>query len=167
MKTQLLVPNFISSMRVVTLPLFLALFSLQNIAACLILLAVSAATDFFDGYYARKLAATSKFGTYFDAATDFALTAGIFSLFTVNGIYPVWMVILMAASFGQFIITSMLGKQLYDPVGKYIGSALYIGIVLTVLFPVQAVFDFVQYAFLGFFLVSIASRIWSFTKKGA
>ncbi len=73
----------------------------------------------------------------------------------------------MVISFTQFIITSMLGQKLYDPVGKYIGSALYIGIVLTVLFPVQAVFNFVQYAFSGFFLVSIASRIWSIAKKPA
>jgi hypothetical protein len=50
-------------------------------------------------------------------------------------------------------------------VGRYIGSTLYIGIALTLLWPIQATFFFVQYAFVGFFIVSIASRIVSLTKK--
>jgi len=165
MKPQLLIPNFISSMRVATLPLFIALFSFENAAVCLALLVFSAATDYFDGYYARKMAATSKFGAYFDAATDFALTAGIFALFTLNGIYPIWLVILIAAHFAQFIVTSFFSKKLYDPIGRYMGSALYIGMALTLLLPTQATYLFVQYAFLGFFLVSLASRVISLGRR--
>ncbi|MGD6808003.1 MAG: CDP-alcohol phosphatidyltransferase family protein [Candidatus Bathyarchaeia archaeon] len=167
MNPQLFIPNFISSMRVATLPIFLVLFSLQNIAACLILLAFSAATDYFDGYYARKLEATSKFGAYFDATSDFALTAGIFTLFTINGTYPIWLILLIVAHFGQFVITSIFAKKLYDPIGRYMGSALYIGIVLTLLVPAQAIYLFVEYAFLVFFLASLSSRIISLSRKSA
>jgi phosphatidylglycerophosphate synthase len=167
MKTKIVVPTFISSLRLAALPLFFILYNLSNIIACFALLTFCTATDYFDGYYARKLNVTSKFGAYYDATTDFALMIGIFTLFIFKGFYPIWLAILIAAAFIQFIVTSFYTKKLYDPIGRYLGSALYIGVVLTLLFPVQEIFSFVQYAFLGFFLVSLGSRIWSLTKKHA
>ena len=124
-------------------------------------------TDFFDGYLARKLKATSRFGAYYDATTDFILMIGIFAIFYATGYYPIWLLLLIAASFVQFLATSHYAKKFYDPVGRYLGSALYIGVVLTLLWPTQAIFDFVQYAFVVFFLVSLASRIVSLSKKRA
>lgn len=165
MKTLTVIPTIISSLRIAVLPLFIYLYNSANIAPCLILLAFSAITDFFDGYLARKLAATSSFGAYYDAITDFIFVIGIFTFFTADGFYPIWLPLLIAASFIQFITTSLFAKKLYDPIGKYIGSALYIGIVLTLVFPTQATYSFVQYAFVGFFLVSIGSRIISLARN--
>ena len=165
MKNLTAIPTFISSLRIAVLPLFVFFYNPANIAPCLVLLAFSSATDFFDGYSARILGATARFGAYFDATTDFVLVIGIFSFFAVDGFYPIWLPLLITASFVQFFATSHYTKKLYDPVGKYIGSALYIGIVLTLVFPAQATYDFVQYAFVGFFLISLGSRIISFKKK--
>ncbi len=159
------IPTIISSLRIVVLPFFIYLVNLGNIAACLGLLTFCAITDFLDGYLARKLKATSHFGAYFDASTDFILMFGIFTFFYSLGNYSIWLLFLIAASFIQFIVTSFYSKKLYDPVGRYLGSALYIGIVLTLLWPTQVVFSFVQYAFAVFFLVSIVSRVISLTKK--
>jgi CDP-diacylglycerol--glycerol-3-phosphate 3-phosphatidyltransferase len=167
MKKQIAIPTFISSLRIAALPPFFYLYNQGNIAACLGLLAFCATTDFFDGFVARRFNATSKFGAYYDATTDFILTFGIFTFFFALGFYPVWLPLLIAAAFGQFIITSFYAKKLYDPVGRYLGSALYIGVVLTLLWPTEAVFAFVQYAFVGFFLISLASRIISLTRKPA
>ena len=167
MKKLTAIPTFISSLRIATLPLFFYLFNIGNITSCLILLAFCATTDFFDGYLARKLKATSRFGAYYDATTDFILVMGIFAIFYAVGYYPIWLLLLIAASFIQFLATSFYAKKLYDPVGRYLGSALYIGIVLTLLWPTQAIFYFVQYAFVGFFVVSLASRIASLTRKRA
>jgi len=161
----ILIPTAISSLRIAALPLFLYLFNTANIAACLALVTFCAATDFFDGYAARKLQATSKFGAYYDAATDFVLMFGAYTIFTVNGYYPLWLLLLIAASFAQFLVTNRLAKKFYDPIGRYIGSALYIGIALTLLSPTQPVFLFVQFAFAGFFVVSLASRIISLTRS--
>ncbi len=161
----IIVPTIISSLRIAVIPLFSYLYSTSNIISCLILLAFSAATDFLDGYAARKLGATSRFGAYYDATTDFALVISIFIIFTIKGFYPIWLPLLITASFIQFIATSHYAKRIYDPIGKYIGSALYIGIVLTLVLPAQATFSFVQYAFVGFFLISLASRIISMTKN--
>ena len=165
MKKQIALPTFISSLRIAALPIFFYLYNLGNVAACLGLLSFCAATDFFDGYLARNLKATSRFGAYYDATTDFILIIGIFTVFYVDGFYPFWLLLLIAVSFIQFVVTSFFAKKLYDPVGRYLGSALYIGVVLTLLWPTEAVFAFVQYAFVGFFLVSIASRIVSLTRK--
>ena len=160
-----LIPTIISSLRIAVLPLFFYLFNTENITSCLILFASSVATDLFDGYLARKLKVTSRFGAYYDAATDFALVIGIFTFFATKGYYPTWLLLLITASFIQFLATSLYAKKLYDPIGRYIGSALYIGIVLTLVFPTQATFSFVEFAFVGFFLISLVSRIVSLARK--
>lgn len=159
------VPSIISSLRIVALPLFFYLYNTGNVVACLILLAFSAATDFFDGYVARRFKVTSKFGGYYDATTDFVLMFGVFAFFSTRGFYPLWLLLVIALSLVIFLASSLYSKKLYDPVGKYIGSTLYIGIVLTLIFPSQAIFSFVEFAFLGFFLVSLLSRMVSLTKK--
>jgi len=160
-----LIPLLISSQRIVALPIFYYFYNIGNAASCLGLLGFCAATDFLDGYIARKLYLTSKFGAYYDATTDFTFMFGIFLLFHVLGFYPIWLLLIITFAFIQFIITSYLAKKLYDPVGRYLGSALYIGVVLTLFWPTESVFAFVQYAFVGFFLFSIASRIISLTRK--
>jgi len=167
MKPLILIPATISSLRIAALPLFFILFTAENTAAALVLLAFCAATDFFDGYMARKLHVTSRFGTYYDATTDFFLMLGIYFVFFAGGYYPMWLLILIVAAFTLFISSSLYTKKIYDPIGRYIGSALYIGIVLTLLSPTQPIFIFVQYAFLVFFCVSLASRIISLTRKPA
>jgi phosphatidylglycerophosphate synthase len=115
----------------------------------------------------QKLNVTSRFGLYYDVTTDFAFIMGIFCVFFTEGHYPVWLLLLIVASFVQFLVTSFYIKNVYDFVGKYFGSALYIGSVLTLICPTQTTFDFVKYAFVGFFLVSIASRIASSKRKHA
>ncbi|MGA3060043.1 MAG: CDP-alcohol phosphatidyltransferase family protein [Candidatus Bathyarchaeia archaeon] len=165
MQKLILIPTIISSLRIAVLPLFFYLYNAGNITACLILLAFSAATDFLDGNLARRLKATSRFGGYYDTTTDFILVFGIFTFFSVKGDYPVWLLLVITLSFVQFLASSLYSKKLYDPVGKYTGSALYIGIVLTLIFPSQAMFSFVEFAFLGFFLVSLVSRIVTLTRK--
>jgi phosphatidylglycerophosphate synthase len=165
MKRLRTIPSFISSLRVAAFPLFFYLNNQGNIAACLILLAFCAGSDFLDGYLARKLNKASRIGAYYDATTDFILTAGIFAIFYTQGYYPLWLPLLIAISFAQFLATGFFTKKTYDVVGRYLGSALYIGITLTLIWPIQAVFAFVQYAFVAFFLVSIVSRIVSLIRK--
>jgi CDP-diacylglycerol---glycerol-3-phosphate 3-phosphatidyltransferase len=159
------IPAAISSLRLAALPLFFIFFVNKNLTANLALLALCAATDFLDGYMARKLNVSSQFGAYFDASTDFTLMFGAYIIFTLYGFYPFWLPLLIATSFALFLATSRLSKKIYDPVGKYTGSALYIGVVLTLVFPVWAVLGFVQFAFLVYFLVSLASRTVSILKN--
>jgi phosphatidylglycerophosphate synthase len=158
MNNKNLVPSGISALRLVALPIFLYYYAAGNPFACILVFGLSQVTDLIDGYAARKLNAASKAGAYFDVVTDFVFIAGIFTAFTLSGYYPVWIMALIAASFGQFIISSVYTKKLYDPLGRYIGSVLYIAIGLTLLSPTPIIFTIVQVGFPMFALTSFVTR---------
>lgn len=162
MNMKAFVPSAISALRLVALPIFLYYFSIGNIFACILVFGLSHVTDLFDGYAARKLHVASKAGAYFDVVTDFVFIAGIFAAFTLSGYYPIWIMALIAASFGQFIIFSIYTKKLYDPLGKYIGSVLYIAIGLTLLSPTPVVFTIVEVGFPLFAVTSFVNRTASY-----
>ncbi|MGA2682595.1 MAG: CDP-alcohol phosphatidyltransferase family protein [Candidatus Bathyarchaeia archaeon] len=167
MQKSILVPACISSIRIAVLPLWFYLYNSGNIVLCLAVFAAAAFTDLIDGFLARRLKGSTRFGAYYDAATDFAFVIGIFTFFSLKGFYPVWLLLLITVSFAQFIASSVYAKKLHDPIGRFTGSALYIGVVLTLVIPSKATFSFVEYAFFGFFLLSLASRAVSFAKKPA
>ena len=165
MRKLAIIPLFVSSLRISVLPLFIFLYAAGNLNLCLVVFVFAATTDLLDGYLARRMNVASKLGAYYDGITDFVLIIGIYAFFTLKSIYPIWLPLLIIASFAQFLATSQYAKKLYDPIGRYTGSALFIGIVLTIAFPTQAIFDFVQYAFIGFFVVSLVSRTLSFKER--
>jgi phosphatidylglycerophosphate synthase len=163
MNKKALIPAGISSLRLAALPLFLYFFSTGSAVLCLVIFGLSQVTDLIDGYLARKLKVASKAGAYFDAVVDFVFITGIFAAFTFKGYYPIWVLGLIAASFAQFIASSLYAKKLYDPAGKYIGSVLYIAIGLTLLSPTPPVFLLVEVGFPAFVIVSMVTRAVSFT----
>ena len=158
----MLVPSGISALRLAALPFFLYFFFNGNTAVATLVFSIAAVTDLFDGYLARKLGAESKFGAYFDSAVDFIVVSGIFAAFTINSYYPAWVLTLIAASFAQFLVSSLYTKKLYDPLGKYIGSILYVSIALTLLSPTALTFNFVQIGFSLFATTSFVTRTVSF-----
>lgn len=158
MNIKRLIPSGISSLRLVALPIFLYYYTAGNPLACILVFGLSQVTDLIDGYAARKLCVASKAGAYFDVVTDFVFIAGIFTAFTLSGYYPAWIMALIAASFGQFIVSSIYTKKLYDPLGRYIGSVLYIAIGLTLLSPTPIIFTLVEVGFPLFALTSFVTR---------
>jgi phosphatidylglycerophosphate synthase len=161
MNPKSLIPCGISALRIAALPLFLYFNSMGSSFLCLVVFGFAAVTDLIDGYVARKLGVASKSGAYFDAVTDFVLVMGIFSAFALNGYYPLWLLLLIAASFAQFAVTGYFGKRLYDPLGKYIGSVLYIGITLTLLSPVGVTLIIVLAGVFVFTAISFVTRMLS------
>jgi phosphatidylglycerophosphate synthase len=165
MNKKALVPSGISALRLAALPLFLYSYSIGNPLACIVIFGFAQITDLVDGWVARKLKAQSRAGAYFDAVTDFTLITGIFAAFIISGYYPVWMMALIVASFAQFIVSSLYSKKLYDPLGKYIGSILYIAIGLTLLSPTPIIFTIVEIGFPAFALTSFVTRTASLTNN--
>jgi phosphatidylglycerophosphate synthase len=162
MNKQMLFPSGISALRLAALPVFIYFFFNGSIAVATLIFAVAVVTDLFDGYLARKLGVASKFGAYFDAAVDFIFVSGIFAAFTINSYYSAWMLGLILVSFAQFLLSSLYTRKLYDPLGKYIGSALYMAIILTLLSPTTLTFNFVQIGFSLYVLTSFVTRTASF-----
>jgi CDP-diacylglycerol--glycerol-3-phosphate 3-phosphatidyltransferase len=63
--------------------------------AAVVVFIIAALTDYYDGYYARKLGADSTFGQFFDPLADKFLTTAAFIAFVLLDIVPLWMVIIV------------------------------------------------------------------------
>ncbi len=68
------IPNLLTLSRVVLIPLFVVLFYTSPTAA-LVAFIIAAATDYLDGYLARKWNVTSDFGKFLDPVTDKLIVA--------------------------------------------------------------------------------------------
>jgi phosphatidylglycerophosphate synthase len=154
------VPWAITSLRVVALPFLFFSFKQQIRVATYALFLFAICSDFLDGYAAKKLEVTSRLGSYFDVTADFLFVSGMFLMFVVKEVYPLWILLLIVAVFVQFILTSLYSKRtIYDPVGKYYGSLMYGGIGLTLLFPEQLVYSTVTIGIVVSTTVSLFSRL--------
>lgn len=74
----LTLPNALTLMRVVLIPLFVALFFVESATGqwlALAVFAVASITDFFDGWLARRLGQLSAFGRFLDPIADKLLVA--------------------------------------------------------------------------------------------
>lgn len=79
------VPNLLSLMRLVLVPLLAAFAALSEAGLFLSILAVSLISDMLDGYFARKLHQTTELGAKLDSLADM-LTYGVMIL----GLYLIW-----------------------------------------------------------------------------
>jgi cardiolipin synthase len=85
------VPNLVTLVRLLCLPLFVwLLFGLPSRQAAAWLLGTLGATDWVDGYLARRLGQTSEFGKKFDPTVDRLLfVVGIVAIIANDSI-PIW-----------------------------------------------------------------------------
>jgi cardiolipin synthase len=92
------VPNLFTLIRLLCLPLFLyLLFGLPSRQAAAWLLGVLGATDWVDGYLARRLGQTSEFGKKFDPTVDRLLLIVATVAIIVNGAIPIWFAVAVLA----------------------------------------------------------------------
>jgi cardiolipin synthase len=92
----LTVPNVISVVRLATIPLFLwLLFGLDNRVAAAALLAVLGATDWVDGYIARRYGQVSELGKVLDPTADRILFIVCVGAIIVADGAPFWFSILV------------------------------------------------------------------------
>ena len=92
------VPNLVTLLRLLCLPVFLwLLFGLPSRQAAAWMLGGLGATDWVDGYLARRLGQTSEFGKKFDPTVDRLLfIVGIFGII-VNDAIPLWFAVAVLA----------------------------------------------------------------------
>ena len=140
----LTVPNILSFFRLALVPVFLVLLISAQDFASLVVLAVASATDFLDGYLARRLNQISRLGQLLDPAADrLYLFAALLGL-AARELIPWWLV---AVIVGRDVFLAVLGVILasngYGPLpvhqlGKVATFALFLGlpiIMLGVAFP--------------------------------
>ena len=139
------IPNLISFIRLLMIPIFLVLlFHDMNLAATL-LFAIAASTDWIDGQVARRTNQVSKLGQLLDPAVDrLLMISGVLGLFLV-GRLPIWIILfVLIRDLGLLIGGGYILKR-YEvrvPViypGKVATTLLYIGFAGILLnFPLLA-----------------------------
>lgn len=160
-------PNFISFIRLLMIPLFLVLlFNDLNLAATL-LFAIAASTDWVDGQIARRTNQVSRLGQLLDPAVDrLLMIAGVAGLFLV-GRLPLWIILFvlirdLALLFGGGYILKRYDVRvavIYP--GKVATTLLYIGFAGILLnFPLFTGLGVCDFSWLPGF--SSASYSWGF-----
>ena len=157
-------PNKLTILRIVMIPVCLLLWALrQNVGAAAVF-ALAAATDFLDGYIARKRNIVTVFGKFADPVADkiLVLTAMIF--LCADGCLPAWAVCVVAArelmvdglrlvavGRGNVIAAGWLGKIKTNLQFFCVLSAMllpkghWVTLVLSVLMAVMTVWSGAQY----------------------
>lgn len=156
-KSQL--PNIISVSRIIVAPINFFFLFFNYYLISFIIFFITVTSDFLDGHIARKLQACSKLGSYFDVFGDFSIIISCLFCFTIKSVYPAWIILIVAMYFIQFLVTSRSGKPVYDPIGKYYGSFLFIMLAISIL---DFKFEFTSLTIIcfGFFnILSFISRL--------
>jgi len=92
------IPNAFTLARLLCLPVFLwVLFGLENRVAAAWMLGALGATDWIDGYLARRLNQVSEFGKVFDPTVDRLLFIVAITAIIIDGSIPVWFAIAVLA----------------------------------------------------------------------
>jgi cardiolipin synthase len=85
------VPNLFTLLRLLCLPVFVwLLFGLESRQAAAWMLGILGATDWIDGYLARRLGQTSEFGKKFDPTVDRLLFFVAIVAILIDGSMPLW-----------------------------------------------------------------------------
>lgn len=114
------IPNLFTLVRLLCLPLFLyLLFGRDNPAGAAWLLGGLGATDWVDGYLARRLGQVSEFGKKFDPTVDRLLLIVALVAIIVDGAAPIWFCVAVLArevlvGVTIAVATVVFGMQRFD-----------------------------------------------------
>lgn len=90
-------PNVLSVLRLAALPWVFVDLVTGHLARALAVAFVFGATDWLDGYLARRLGQVSRLGQLLDPIADRTLIAVVGLGFIINGVMPVWAVVIVLA----------------------------------------------------------------------
>ena len=92
------IPNTLTLLRALGVPLFLYLFLVAQLpVASFLVITIGAITDYLDGKIARALNQTSEFGAKFDPTVDRLYIAAVIIAFAIKDYLPWWLVISIIA----------------------------------------------------------------------
>jgi len=133
----LTVPNLVSFVRLLGVPLFLYLLLVPHAdVAAIVVLAIGGTSDWIDGYLARRLGQVSRLGELLDPLADRLYIFATLIALTVRDVLPWWFTIALVAREAFLgVLLLLLRRRGYGPPAvHYVGkSATFI---LLVAFPV-------------------------------
>lgn len=125
LRSELTIPNALSILRLLLVPVFLILLLQESNIAALLVLIFASASDWFDGFLARKLNQVTKLGARLDPAADrlyiFATLIGL----AVNENIPVWLAVVVIGRDLMLAVTyPILATHGYGPLPvHFLGKA--------------------------------------------
>lgn len=102
------VPNLITVLRFLGVPLFVAFIVRESYGPAFITLVVLGCTDWVDGYLARRLNQVSRVGQWLDPLADRLALIVIAVTFVVHGMAPAWLVPAVVIPDIVLIITALI-----------------------------------------------------------
>ncbi|NQX10675.1 CDP-alcohol phosphatidyltransferase family protein [Microbacteriaceae bacterium VKM Ac-2855] len=133
------IPNVLSMIRLLLVPVFLVLVATGQDALALLTLVISSITDYLDGYLARRLHQITKLGQVLDPAADrlyiFATVIGL----AWRDLVPWWLVaVIIARDVMLLVLGVVLANHGFGPLpvhhlGKFATFALFYALPLIML----------------------------------
>ncbi|HXG51113.1 MAG TPA: CDP-diacylglycerol--glycerol-3-phosphate 3-phosphatidyltransferase [candidate division Zixibacteria bacterium] len=97
-------PNFLTLVRILTIPVFLVLLSSRSYGAALAVFVIGGVTDFLDGLSARWMGQETALGAHLDPLADKLLMISSFLMLALEGAIPPWLAVLVLSR-DVFILT--------------------------------------------------------------
>jgi cardiolipin synthase len=135
----LTVPNVLSFIRLLLVPLFFLLIVSNRAFLALVLLAISTVTDFVDGQVARRFNQISRLGQLLDPAADRLLILAALLGLTIRGVIPWWFAAgLVARDVLLLVLGIVLANHRYGPlpvhhIGKFATFCLFFALPILML----------------------------------
>ncbi len=107
-------PTQLTLLRVILTPVFLLLFFHESLTlklASFVVFIIASLTDWYDGYFAKKLGKISQFGKFFDPLADKILVSSAFIAFYYQGYVKLWIVVVIVVR--DFLITGLRSYALF------------------------------------------------------
>ena len=165
------IPNLITVLRVVLIPIFILLFYLPyhwSYMAASTVFAFAAATDWLDGYLARRLEQSTPFGAFLDPVAD-KLMVAVALVLLVQVHANLWLTLPAAVIIGREIVISALREWMAEigaraqvavsSMGKWKTAAQMLALVILLANPPAITF----WVVLGYALLLVAAglTLWS------
>jgi CDP-diacylglycerol--glycerol-3-phosphate 3-phosphatidyltransferase len=165
------IPNLITVLRVLLIPIFILLFYLPyhwSYMAASSVFALAAATDWLDGYLARRLEQSTPFGAFLDPVAD-KLMVAVALVLLVQAHANFWLTLPAAVIIGREIVISALREWMAElgaraqvavsNLGKWKTAAQMLALVILLANPPAFTF----WVVLGYVLLMLAAglTLWS------
>ncbi|MDL2317482.1 CDP-alcohol phosphatidyltransferase family protein [Eubacteriales bacterium OttesenSCG-928-A19] len=158
------VPNILTMLRIALIGVFIWQFTLGRMMAAMCVFLLASATDFLDGFIARRYHLETDFGRLMDPLADKLMLISALVCLATRGLVPIWLIVAVAVKELVMVAGGYLLLKLRSIVvhARFIGKAATVAFILAVtatfLHTYSAPWDvYLQYLALA---LSVYAMVW-------
>jgi cardiolipin synthase len=135
-------PNALTLIRILLIPLFIILLISKSFHGALIIFVIAGITDAIDGFLARIWHQRTDLGSYLDPIADKLLLASAFITLAILGIVPYWLTVIVMSrdiliAIGFWVLTMMDHKPTIKP--RFTSKITTVFQILTIIWALLSV----------------------------